>query len=69
MCSDRQYDFCSSCTVHAWLNVCLHMTQCLVVDGNSELTMVITPAGRGTIHRLGPSLFFSMHTVTYDACK
>ena len=26
------------------LGVCLHMTQCLVVDGHSELIMVITPA-------------------------
>ena len=26
------------------LGVCLHMTQCLVVDGNSELIMAITPA-------------------------
>ena len=43
------------------LGVCLHMTQCLVVDGHSELIMVISPArhlayfgGRGTINMLGP---------------
>ena len=86
------------------LGVCLHMTQCLVVDGHSELIMVSTPArhlaysggslgtgpsknrkggsgtffeglvlrllwGRGTIDMLGPSLYFSMHTVTYDVSE
>ena len=58
------------------LGVCLHMTQCLVVDGHSELFMVITPArhlayfgGRGTINRLGTSLYYSMHTVTYGVSE
>ena len=52
------------------LGVCLHMTQCLVVDGHSELIMVIIPArhlayfgGRGTINMLGPLLYFSIHTM------
>ena len=26
------------------LGVCLHVTQCVLVDGHSELIMVITPA-------------------------
>ena len=58
------------------LGVCLHMTQCLVVDDHSELIMVIISArhlayfgGRGTINMLGPSLYFSMHTVTYGVSE
>ena len=58
------------------LGVCLHMTQCLVVDGHSELIMVISPArhlayfgGRGTSNRLEPSLYFSMYTVTYGVSE
>ena len=55
------------------LGECLHMTQCLVVHGHSELIMVITPARhlayfgwRGIFNRLELSLYFSMYTVTYD---
>ena len=56
------------------LVVCLHVTQRLVVHGHSELITVMTPArhlayfrGSGTI-MLAPSLYFSMHTVTYGVC-
>ena len=78
-CTDSQANLCSSCTLHVWLKCMFTYDTMFGCRWHSELIMVITPArhlayfgGRGTINRLepvGPSLYFSMHTVTYDVSE
>ena len=69
-CSDRQSNLCSSCTLHDWLR-CLFtygtLFGCRWIDcGNYTSKTFGIVWWRGTINPLGPCLYFSMHTVTYD---